>query len=282
MEFKTKEQTEVKDMENYILAANYSKELLELISEAPAIVSAVKVSEFGSTDYLDDYKELRRQKNVFLHGLVQSANLGEPGFRQMFNAEILKKTLELTDTRYISCHLQCNVPYGEHVDRDVFLDRFISDSMYVKELMNMPVHLENVHFNFAVKEKMNKEPFVSEPDFIKEALVKTNSKFLLDIGHAQVAAWHLNMEPERYIHMLPLDLVEEIHITGPVMVDGELRDKHHEVSEEGYSLLKYVLENSNANTVTLEYGGVGKTFEDRSDKETLKRQLLRLRELLTR
>lgn len=64
------------------------------------------------------------------------------------------------------------------------------------------------------------------------------------------------------------------------MVGNELRDKHLEITEEGYSLLEYVLKESNIKTVTLEYGGVGKAFENRSDKETLKRQLLRLRKVL--
>lgn len=269
-------------MKKYILAANYSKELIELISEDSDIVDEIKVSEFNSQDYLDDYKELRKQKYIFVHGLVQAVSPGESNFRQLFNSEILKKALELTDTRYTSYHLQCNVPYGEHIERDVFLERFIIDSKYIRELINLPVHLENVHFNFPVEGKKNLESFASEPDFIKEALEKTCSRFLLDIGHAQVAAWHLKMNSEKYIRMLPLNFVDEIHITGPVMVDGELRDKHQEINEEGYSILEYVLKNSGTETVTLEYGGVGESFKDRSDKEILKRQLLRLREILNR
>jgi uncharacterized protein (UPF0276 family) len=128
--------------------------------------------------------------------------------------------------------------------------------------------------------KRNNATFICIPDFIKEALLKTGSKFLLDIGHAQIAAWHLGIDAAELISRLPLHVVDEIHITGPIMVGNELRDKHREIREEGYSLLEYVLRNSDVKTITLEYGGVGEGFKDRSDKETLKRQLFRLREIM--
>lgn len=267
-------------MKKYTLAANYSKELLELIRKDLDIVDAVKVSEFNSLDYLSDYRELRKIKPVFIHGLVQTVNPGELNFKKSFNLEILKNALALTDTKYISFHLQSVIGYGQQIDKDDFLVKFINDLFYIRDATNLPIYLENIHFYFPCEGKDNNATFVCEPSFIEEALARTNSKFLLDIGHAQIAAWHLNMHPIEYINRLPLQLVDEVHITGPIMVGNELRDKHQEITEDGYSLLEYVLKKPNIKTVTLEYGGVGKAFENRSDKETLKRQLLRLRKVL--
>ncbi|MDR7857852.1 DUF692 family multinuclear iron-containing protein [Tissierella sp.] len=267
-------------MKKYTLAANYSKELFELIREDIDIVDAVKVSEFSSLDYLNDYSELRKIKPVFIHGLVQTINPGELNFGKNFNLEILQNTLALTDTKYISFHLQCIINYGQQIDKDSFLVNFINDLSYIRDAIRLPIHLENIHFYFPCEGKDNNAAFVCQPSFIEETLVRSNSKFLLDIAHAQIAAWHLNIHPIEYINSLPLHLVEEVHVTGPIMVENELRDKHHEIAEEGYSLLEHVLKESNVKTVTLEYGGIGKIFENRSDKETLKRQLLRLRKIL--
>lgn len=92
-------------MKKYTLAANYSKELLELIREDIDIVDAVKVSEFNSLDYLNDYSKLRKIKPIFIHGLIQTMNPGELKFEKNFNLKILKNALALTDTKYIPFHL---------------------------------------------------------------------------------------------------------------------------------------------------------------------------------
>jgi hypothetical protein len=61
-----------------------------------------------------------------------------------------------------------------------------------------------------------------------------------------------------------------------------LRDRHGETTSEGYLLLAEVLPRfaSGCRTITLEYGGVGPQLAGRSDRETLMRQLVRLREML--
>jgi len=256
-------------LHKYVLAANYSKQLIELIGEDLNIVDAVKVSEFNSLDYINDYIELRKIKPIFIHGLAQGVSPGELSFKENVDLDLLKSTLALTDTKYISFHLQCVLGYGQEINSDDFLERFINDSAYVREVTNLPIHLENTHFYFPSEGKNNNAAFICEPNFIKQALAKTSSEFLLDIGHAQIAAWHLGINPIEYINSLPMHLIEEVHITGPIMVGNEPRDKHQEISEEGYNLLEYILNHANIKTITIEYGGVGKSFEERSDKKRI-------------
>ncbi len=267
-------------MKKYNLAANYSKELLELIDEDINIVDSVKISEFNSEEYIRDYKELRKKKQIFIHGLIQNLNPGEEFFQDSINLTALKKCLELTDTKYLSTHLQCVVNYGEEVNRNIFFSRCIEDVKYIKSVIGLPIHLENTHFYFPKEGKSQNSKFVCKGEFIKEVLLETDSKFLLDIAHGQIAAWHLNMNTVEYLNTLPLEKVEEIHIVGPIMINEELRDKHGEIDKEGYILLDYVLKNSSVSTVTLEYGGVGEAFAHRSNKEILKRQLIKIREVL--
>lgn len=163
-------------MKKYTLAANYSKELLELIREDLDIVDTVKVSEFNSLDYLSDYSELRKIKPVFIHGLVQTVNPGELNFKKNFNLEILKNALALTDTKYISFHLQSIIGYGQQIDKEDFLVKFINDLFYIRNATNLPIHLENIHFYFPCEGKDNNATFICEPSFIEEALARTHSK----------------------------------------------------------------------------------------------------------
>ncbi len=96
----------------------------------------------------------------------------------------------------------------------------------------------------------------------------------------QVAAWHRGETARVYLAGLPAHLTGEVHVSGPVMVGGELRDRHGEMGPEGYELLTELLSMVNVSTVTLEYGGVGPEFAGRSDPTVLERQLRRLREVL--
>jgi uncharacterized protein (UPF0276 family) len=103
---------------------------------------------------------------------------------------------------------------------------------------------------------------------------------LLDVAHAQAAAWHLGLDAEDYIRSLPLLLVDEIHVNAPAMVDGELRDRHVEMTEEEYSLLETILDLADVKVVSLEYGGLGPVYEGKSDYDVLLRQLRRLRSII--
>lgn len=111
---------------------------------------------------------------------------------------------------------------------------------------------------------------------IRAALTRTGCRFLLDIAHAELAAWHRGEAVEDYLDRLPLSLVSEVHISGPAMVDGELRDRHEEIGQGEYALLELVLSRAPVSVVALEYGGVGPLFERRTDHQALGRQLRRL------
>lgn len=86
---------------------------------------------------------------------------------------------------------------------------------------------------------------------------------------------------ETYLDRLPLDKIDEVHVCAPAMIDGELRDRHAPLDDEGYRLLEYVRARAAVKTVSLEYGGYGPHFESRSDLSALVEQLRRLRQMLS-
>lgn len=109
---------------------------------------------------------------------------------------------------------------------------------------------------------------------------KTNAELLLDIAHAKVTAKNSHESVYDYLNRLPLNKVKEIHIVGTAEKENvELRDWHLEMKEEDYEILQWTLLKSKPDIVTLEYGGPGEVFSWRSDKEALKRQLIRLIEI---
>ncbi|WP_353544499.1 multinuclear nonheme iron-dependent oxidase, partial [Deinococcus xinjiangensis] len=97
----------------------------------------------------------------------------------------------------------------------------------------------------------------SDPDFIREALVESGSAFLLDLAHARVAAHHRQEDINEYLSDLPLELVKEIHISGPRMEEAGLMDRHLTLQDDDWNLLRWTLERtSSAEILTHEYLGL--------------------------
>jgi uncharacterized protein (UPF0276 family) len=120
--------------------------------------------------------------------------------------------------------------------------------------------------------------YVVDPAFIASVVEETGCGLLLDLAHARVAA-HYQGEPARdYLARLPLDLLVEIHVSGPRPLPaskgaggGRLFDAHEPMQEVDYGLLAWVLERTSPRAVTLEYS---------KDRAQLQAQLCRLRGLL--
>jgi len=262
-------------MADLIFAVNYSPALIELLNEGPGAVQAVKVSQFDQEGCLDLYRELGMRARVFLHGLGQCISPGQVDFWDTFDQEALKIALEVTRTDYLSMHLECLVP-EDLFQAGVFLRNLSVDVSTLHDLTGLPTKLENAAISMPRSGKVQSPLVLADPAFISEALSVTGSRFVLDIAHAQVSASRLGRDPASYIRELPLELVDEIHLSGVALHDGALRDWHIEMDEESYALAGMVLGLTNPAVVTLEYGGLGPVFEGRSDKESLARQIDRL------
>lgn len=284
---------------NICLAANYSPQLVDCLRENPELVDGVKVSEFYRPAYIEMYRRLGKSKRLILHGICQNYDRyippGNSGFIESLDLEGISCAIRLTQPEYISLHLECRVMENHenggsketenHQYRpDEFLKCLKRDVEAVRQLTGLPVHLEN-----GVSRKPGTARsssghrnawFTTDPGFITEALHETGCRFLLDIAHAQIMAGIRGVSAEEYLNILPLDLVHEVHINGPALVNGVLKDRHEETTEEGYALLEMLLANHDIRVVSLEYGGVGPLFESRSEIPALMRQLARMRSII--
>lgn len=270
------------------LAANLSPALIEALRREPSLVDAIKASEFGDPQYVEECRNLAPSKRLIVHGICQVTDWGRirppapgnPGFRESIDLAAVRTALEVVHPQYMSVHLEL---LDDHLDAKGFLTSLSRDAEFIRSLTGLPVHLENTHTIFPKgHRRVHDTGYVSDPFFIKDALAAARARLLLDICHAQVAAWHKAEQVEQYLDRLPLDLVDEVHVCAPAMVDGELRDRHAQLDDEGYRLLEYVLARAQVKTVSLEYGGFGPLFEERSSRLALVEQLRRLKETLTR
>lgn len=111
----------------------------------------------------------------------------------------------------------------------------------------------------------------------------TGERLLLDLAHADISARRFGRDAREYINDLPLDRLQEMHVSGTALGKDGLWHDHYPMREEDWPLVEWALERIRSGAwptpevVTLEYGGIGPGHEEHCDEAVLRRDLMRLR-----
>ncbi|HEX3043383.1 MAG TPA: DUF692 family protein, partial [Bacillota bacterium] len=188
--------------------------------------------------------------------------LGHPETEARFDWPTLERILSLTHPPYLSTHLEARAEYFPEIMeyqhqnhtsvRRALTTHFNRVIREVKEKLGIVFVLENLpyyswwrHFRYG-----------SEPEFITEICETNDCGFLLDIAHARCSASHLNLDLVEYIEALPLHRLREIHLAGVRERTEGIRDAHTALTEEDYQLAEYLLQKTDPEIITIEYGGL--------------------------
>lgn len=231
------------------LAANWSPALKALSRRVTPPLNALKAPLDALTGTaIAEARSCRTwaQAPFLLHGWGPSYRVGLP---EIPSAAALAKFAVESRSPYLSVHLDL-----QPEDLSIAPLRRVTGS--VRNLCaasGLPVLLENMpHYRWS-----ERSPFVTDPAFISEAVSVSGAGFLLDLGHARVAAAHRGEDELGYIMALPLFEAVEIHLSGPRLEADGLRDRHFGLSERDWELLDVVLTRApKLSFLTLEYGGI--------------------------
>jgi uncharacterized protein (UPF0276 family) len=127
----------------------------------------------------------------------------------------------------------------------------------VKKAAQCPVLFENLPYSgFHGTARITVEPA------LMWQLVKEGIGMLLDVAHLRCTAYHLGVDVCALASSWPLSAVREIHLSGPTVIDGQgLMDSHAAMADEDYTVFEWLLGHTQAEVVTLEYGGTDPKFE---------------------
>lgn len=266
------------------LAVNYSPQAAELFQD-----KEITFDLFKCPDWDDLIVQAREVTDLYVHfplitGQIKDADLTR-----------VETLLTETQTPYVNVHL--------HATNDDFPNmrlntRDPADAEQVTEWLIMELESLISHFGAEriVAENliyrghgMNMLRPVVLPEVITEVLEHTGCKFLLDVSHARIAAYHLGVEEPTdlwdYLHRLPAERLTELHLTGIHFHDEKVKD-HFGFTEGDWGVLEDVFSHirsgkwAEPETVSFEYGGIGKPFAWRSKKEVLASDVPRLRNLI--
>lgn len=257
------------------LTTNYSESLLTLIRSNDAPIDGVEVGPWLRSE------KIRRIQQEFPDWPIQF-HAGSFITRYRYWRGVLDRLTEYnscTQSEWISLHIELlpiwvfllSSRFGFHLNppkAKQASDSFVRTLLQLKEVVELPIILENLP-----SLHQEKYAYAAEPSAISDIVRKTDSGLLLDIAHARVAASYRRMSVEAYLEKLPLERTKQIHVSGARVKDGYLQDTHEAMQDEDYSILKWVLGNSEPEVVTLEY------FRE---LDSLQEQIWRLREMVPR
>ena len=251
------------------LAVNFSEILVALLKKYPELpVDFIKVPTIVKFPEGWDQFNLGSQYRNLLPHIIQDGilSLGNPDNLQQYNKETIQKILELTKPPHLSTHLRAGAEYFPEFNEflhgyDVklekaLIDRFVNVIKLIQEQIKIPLLVENYpYYSWWTNYRLG-----SEPSFINRICNEADCGFLLDLAHAQVSAWHMKTDILKYLSLLPLERVKEIHLGGVRQAEyGGLWDAHTALASDDYQLLQFILNETKPDIITLEYGG----FPDR-------------------
>ncbi len=228
--------------------------------------------------YVSAARQAYPEMPMLLHNAVYQWSLTHPdGLKHKDAANITRQRLGLSSSPWYSLHLGFSAEEVDFYDeamqavspmqsRDLVLERCISRLNQLKELLPVPILIENLDYN-----PTQAYEYVCEPGFIQQVIQETSTWLLLDLAHARVTAHAKNIPVEDYITQLPLEHVRQIHLNRPGWANNRLVDAHLALAEEDYLLFEKILDRCQPWAVTLEY---------QQDPDQILLQITRLRQMI--
>jgi uncharacterized protein (UPF0276 family) len=136
-------------------------------------------------------------------------------------------------------------------DRQETQNVIVANAKRLTEMLPVPVLLENAPSGPGDAPKWS-----LEPEFIWQTLFAAECGMLLNIAHALINAELLNMTPELYFEMLPLEAVVQIRLSGVrhSAARGALYNARDALTQLELDALQYVLTRAAPKAIVLDFG----------------------------
>lgn len=245
--------------------ANYSPQLMELLKEDPDMVDFLKLSR---EETVPEDVSAAPGRRFLLHWNLA---LGETA-----DWDRWVPWLRRFEQPWINIHFMGETARpGAEISAEL---RALAEGARLRLGEETRLLVENVPY-YGDRMQGRTHRLYADLGFLRTCAEEAGAALLLDTAHARVSADTLGMEIGEYLRAFEGGEVLEIHTTGPGLDPerGFLRDRHLELGEEDYEIVRAVLALHHPAALTLEYGGTGPKYEWRSDKAALRRQLVRLR-----
>jgi uncharacterized protein (UPF0276 family) len=261
-------------------ALNYSHRAAKLLRAGEIQVALFKCPEWP--DLIAEVLELRPCYPHF-------AFLAGRGQVQKADWALVHRLIEQTRAPHLNLHLgprtadfpSLAIDSEDPRDRDRLVEAMTRDVLFAqREFPPERIALENLMWSPAPPWQI--PLWALQPQVIRDLILRTGCRLLLDISHAGVTARRLGMTAEEYILSLPVDRLSEMHLSGTQLCEDGLWRDHRPMSDGDWRLAEWAFgkiargEWAAPRIIAFEYGGIGPGFEERTDEQVLREQVPQL------
>lgn len=193
------------------LGCNYSKELIELIEGEEVEVNWIKLA--NEVLYDTQFKAIKSIRSGLFHivpYVLSNRHL------EGWNLERINKAIRECKSPHVGVHLRAKEnDINGVVNREVLKEIIISKTIENKRQIETKYLVENMPITCLPEDYK----VLADPGFIKEICEEAGIGLLLDISHLKISAWYRGETEKSYLKKLPLNLVKEIHVNGPRLID---------------------------------------------------------------
>ena len=234
------------------LACNLSRPLIELIQDSVVDVDFLNLTRLDAVE--GELREALLYRPVLLHMLGSGGQ--DPAYYQNIDwARFVPHTALHLELREKDWADMGTIPLQDRDTALVMIDRLITNFRFVSSKIDCPLLFKNIpYYGYRGTARIAIEAA------LMWQLVDEGFDMLLDISHLRCTAHNIGVDSYAFAKSLPLQAVREVHVAGPGLTEHGLHDSHDVLVDKDYQLLAWILNRTNPQFVTLEYGGTGPDF----------------------
>lgn len=290
------------------LAVNYSEAMATLVRNGDAEIDLFKCPTWP--DALAQASALRPAYAHLPLTIRADGKVTNSEAKTEVDWDALDAVIAGSQTRHINLHPDINAPALQHIPADG------TDPEHIEQVADLMIECVMVAIDRYGADKVTVENIyglrgagrraMMLPETMHRILDATGAGFLLDISHAQLAAEQLGVDPKTYINALPVERLQEVHVTGIRLFDAAfcthlaslgipdsfidrfrgIKLDHMAFTDADWDFLEWAFQRLHNNewqqpwVVSMEYGGVGPVWEDMAEIDLLRVQIPRLYNLV--
>lgn len=253
-------------------ALNYSEPASILLQQ-----KQINIDLFKAPDWPELIPIVSEQHPVYIHFSLSTCDQSIP----TANWSFIEKVIAETETNHVNIHL--NAPRGLDTSSPAVIQQAVDQMLSEVEMVVSRFGAANVVIENCPMCSIGYEfqlPAVL-PETLQMIVRQTGCGFLFDISHARITSATNAWNEQEYINQLPLDRLQEMHITGLKVHDNMLTD-HFELTSADWLVTEWAAQKvaqglwPEPAIVAFEYGGLGGTFSFRNNIEIIAEQTPRL------
>lgn len=244
----------------------------EYFNDVPSAIVEGLWFEVHAENYLIDggprlaaLKEIATRYPLSVHGV--GASLAGPNSVDKQHLKHLRKLCDILPVASFSEHLAWSATHEQFFNNllpipltQQTLETVSNNIMQVQDTLQRSIAIENPANYIRLPSS------IDEADFLMELSHKTQCSLLLDVNNLFISAQNVNLEPQKYINTLDLNVISEIHVAGhsqdPLQADLLIDSHDCSVAPEVWELLQYVLQQSGPKPVLIERDSDLPTFTE--------------------